>query len=653
MTMPPSTRLGSPVVLPFLLALGLALFHPATALANGGGVILTPPPDLLDIPAESIHIQMSGTAVRFGGWDGLGHLWAATQDSGLACRRSGSAQWQRFGPDQGLPDTTITAMEIHDGALWLGFPAAGVMRQRPPTGSDVKLDLEPIPEVPTTPGPPAPVLALLSFRGTLWVASESGLWTCTKDQTQLTKVVPTTNGPQGHPTTLSIGGDGALWVGTDAAEICRFDGQTWTRHDVRGRTAGKILRALCAFDEFVWIGTYGSLCAFTPSSGRLDDETAEKPAIFPTRIITALMRRGPWLIVGTGGAGLYRMHVSTHSWRLYTGKNGFASTTVNSVVPAPGGILVSGSEGLVSVDLPSLGEEAPLPSAAAPPASAGAPPLASPEPSMPAPTASPSMAARPVETESTLSAAQRRDMGARLFSDPSVLGPEASAKGISCATCHPGGRAAESFDGGAQGPGVIDLAGPWLGPRLDDGRREPRRIPDLLGISDRSPYSASGRFPSLREWLRHEIVVLLGGAEPSARSLDALEEHLATFERPRPPDLVSPAGLLNVGAPVEALRGEALFWKPRPRLGGRACATCHDPRTGFMDRRTHDRDGKSLRTPSLLGIKGRTLFWHDGHLKGLAAVVDHYETMGSLGLTTAEKADLVRYLEAIGEVPKQ
>ncbi|MGH7062244.1 MAG: hypothetical protein ACREFH_17775, partial [Stellaceae bacterium] len=37
-------------------------------------------------------------------------------------------------------------------------------------------------------------------------------------------------------------------------------------------------------------------------------------------------------------------------------------------------------------------------------------------------------------------------------------------------------------------------------------------------------------------------------------------------------------------------------------------------------------------------------FYHDGRFKTLAAVVDHYNTCMKLGLTKAEKSDLIQYL---------
>jgi cytochrome c peroxidase len=44
-------------------------------------------------------------------------------------------------------------------------------------------------------------------------------------------------------------------------------------------------------------------------------------------------------------------------------------------------------------------------------------------------------------------------------------------------------------------------------------------------------------------------------------------------------------------------------------------------------------------------------FYHDGRFATLLDVVNHYDTLFSLGLTDAEKADLVEYLKSLGDGP--
>lgn len=117
-----------------------------------------------------------------------------------------------------------------------------------------------------------------------------------------------------------------------------------------------------------------------------------------------------------------------------------------------------------------------------------------------------------------------------------------------------------------------------------------------------------------------------------------------------------PTGSFNKGA---AKRGAALF------NGQAKCATCHVPPL-FTE------PGWNLHTPAEIGIDSfqadrapdlryRTAplkglwthtkggFYHDGRFATLMDVVNHYNTHYSLGLTDAQKSDLVEYLKSLGD----
>jgi hypothetical protein len=115
-----------------------------------------------------------------------------------------------------------------------------------------------------------------------------------------------------------------------------------------------------------------------------------------------------------------------------------------------------------------------------------------------------------------------------------------------------------------------------------------------------------------------------------------------------------PAGSFDSAA---AARGKALF-------GGAAkCATCHVPplftepgynmhtaaEIGIDDFQAKRSPDQRYRTTPLRGLfshmKGG--FYHDGRFPTLGAVVDHYDTLGSLGLTAGQKNDLVEYLKSL------
>ena len=128
--------------------------------------------------------------------------------------------------------------------------------------------------------------------------------------------------------------------------------------------------------------------------------------------------------------------------------------------------------------------------------------------------------------------------------------------------------------------------------------------------------------------------------------LQALQFYQLALPSPQPP-----AGSFDAAA---AERGDELF------SGKAGCNNCHvEPL--WTD------SGWNLHTPSEICIDGfqanrapdlryRTApigvlfthfkggFYHDGRFPTLAAVVDHYDTCMGLGLTAAEKSDLVQYL---------
>ena len=131
--------------------------------------------------------------------------------------------------------------------------------------------------------------------------------------------------------------------------------------------------------------------------------------------------------------------------------------------------------------------------------------------------------------------------------------------------------------------------------------------------------------------------------------LAALEFYQLAIRAPAPP-----ASSFDAAA---AARGKLVF------DGKGDCARCHtqslytDPgwnmHTGAeigIDNFQADRspDGR-YRTAPLQGLWTHTKggFYHDGRFATLGDVVDHYDTTFTLGLTDAEKADLVEYLKSL------
>jgi hypothetical protein len=133
--------------------------------------------------------------------------------------------------------------------------------------------------------------------------------------------------------------------------------------------------------------------------------------------------------------------------------------------------------------------------------------------------------------------------------------------------------------------------------------------------------------------------------------LDELHFYQLAIPAPKPPK-----GSFNASA---AERGKALF-----AADGKArCATCHVPPLytepghnlhapedigidAFQAQRSPE---EGYRTTPLRGLWTHTKggFYHDGRFPTLRAVIDHYNTFQSLGLSDAEKRDLAEFLKSL------
>ncbi|HET7317821.1 MAG TPA: hypothetical protein VFK23_01675 [Nitrospirota bacterium] len=131
--------------------------------------------------------------------------------------------------------------------------------------------------------------------------------------------------------------------------------------------------------------------------------------------------------------------------------------------------------------------------------------------------------------------------------------------------------------------------------------------------------------------------------------LASLQMYQLNIPAPTPP-----AGSFDAAA---ADRGKLVF------NGKGQCATCHVPplftEPGWnmhtppevgVDSFQADRspDGRYRTTP-LKGLWSHMKrgFYHDGRFATLADVINHYDTLGTLGLTAQEKTDLAEYLKSI------
>ena len=274
--------------------------------------------------------------------------------------------------------------------------------------------------------------------------------------------------------------------------------------------------------------------------------------------------------------------------------------------------------------------------------------------------------------------AEKAALGATLFFDPVLSGSRATA----CVTCHQPSLA--WGDGLARGIGdrqwAMDLRSPtlldvaWI-PRLGwDGKFSSIEAVTFQAILSESNMDlpvqeALERLSASPAYVRRFYAVF----GPGLITQDKVEQALATYER----------GIRSSPGPFDrwvdgdeaaisdlAKRGFTLF------TGKAGCSGCHSGWTftnySFQDIGSasgHDIGRGALfpssvslryafKVPTLRDVALRAPYMHDGSIGTLASVVDFYDRGGiarpsrspqirPLGLTSAEKADLVGFLETL------
>jgi mono/diheme cytochrome c family protein len=260
--------------------------------------------------------------------------------------------------------------------------------------------------------------------------------------------------------------------------------------------------------------------------------------------------------------------------------------------------------------------------------------------------------------------------------------------GITCALCHstvddsvmPGigrrmdGPANRDLDPGkiiSLSPAMQDAAvqavllswGPgYFDPRWNqDQINHPVLIPPIYGLEGVALETYTGDGP-ISYWNNYVAVTQMGGQgkfsddrlgievdqspDLVTPKLPALSEYQVSIPAPAPP-----AGSFDAAA---AARGKTLF------EGAATCSTCHSganltdapmlhdaAETGMEPVSAQRSATKKYRTTPLRALWQHAPYFHDGSAETLAAVVDHYDTQLSLGLTSAEKGDLVEYLKSL------
>src|SRR5215211_6348729 len=276
-----------------------------------------------------------------------------------------------------------------------------------------------------------------------------------------------------------------------------------------------------------------------------------------------------------------------------------------------------------------------------------------------------------------------------------VRGTQLKSVGITCAICHSTvdnsvtagvGNRLDGWPNRDLNPGAIIALSPALtaaqkavynswGPgRFDprfnvDGLNGPVLIPPAYGLKGIGFETYTGDGP-ISYWNNYVAVLEMGGhgnfSDPRLGISITQEPDLVT---PKLPELLRyqlslaapppPAGTFDRMA---AKRGEALF------KGKAGCTSCHIPPTFTdvlsgpdpsvpllhdaaevgMDPLYAQRSAtKKYRTTPLRALWQHPPYFHDGSARDLDAVVNHYDRLFGLGLSSKQKRDLVEYLKSL------
>jgi len=245
----------------------------------------------------------------------------------------------------------------------------------------------------------------------------------------------------------------------------------------------------------------------------------------------------------------------------------------------------------------------------------------------------------------------QQKLGDMLFSSPALFGGVAKQAGMSCNTCHAqgAGNAALFVPGLSSRHGNFDTTGALFNPKTDNGLFDPVTVPSLRGAKNLAPYGHDGRFASLRDFIRNVVVNEFAGPEPSGGVLDALVAYVQDISFLPNPKMASD-GKLATATSQAAHRGEVVFNRPFRHNASMSCATCHQPSNAFVDGQVHDiGSGGRFKTKTLVNADFNAPYFHDGRFDSYDQVVGYFDKHYDLGLSDGERADLVAYLDAVGD----
>jgi hypothetical protein len=124
------------------------------------------------------------------------------------------------------------------------------------------------------------------------------------------------------------------------------------------------------------------------------------------------------------------------------------------------------------------------------------------------------------------------EVGRAAFRTPVLLGGQAARAGLTCETCHKGGRSNPSFlfPGVSGAPGTADVTNSLFSTHRGDGVDNPKPIPDLSGPKARLKIAQAPAEHKLEPFIHGLITEEFDGPEPPPAVLAGLAAYVRALE---------------------------------------------------------------------------------------------------------------------------
>jgi signal transduction histidine kinase/ligand-binding sensor domain-containing protein len=212
--------------------------------------------------------------------DSRDHLWVGTL-SGLDRYRPDLRSWEHYPLGSGLAGESVQSLfEDSDGVLWATVWKRGLCRFLPAEERFACLQVDPSVPSALTSDRAGPIVE--GPEGWLWVGTLHGVHVIDRSDGEV--VARYAADPDrsatltdSFVTALLSARSGAIWVGTEAGGLHRFDHQTGRfevfqhrRRDATSLSSNRILSLWEAPDGHVWVGTARGLDRLDPATGRCE-----------------------------------------------------------------------------------------------------------------------------------------------------------------------------------------------------------------------------------------------------------------------------------------------------------------------------------------------------------------------------------------------